>query len=252
MTASDEEKQIQEQQYQYPYHYLPRVENGKFTQVRYWSWGMHYLGGMRVVQDLLDEIAYSSLVDIGCGDGRFLSELSNSTQDTTLLGVDYSGRSIAMANGLNPHLDYEEMDIVEEELEREFDVATAIEVLEHIPPEECPEFVEAISDLLTDRGNLVLTVPHENKPVSDKHYQHFTSEKLQDLLEPHFSDIEFVPFDRQSKIFTALELAIGGRGEHIIINTPIITNSLWKLYKHRYLYASSEDSCRRIAAICSR
>jgi 2-polyprenyl-3-methyl-5-hydroxy-6-metoxy-1,4-benzoquinol methylase len=252
MTGGDKEQRIQERQYEYPYHYLPRLEDGRFTQTQYWSWGMHYLGGMRVVLDQLAEWSFDSLVDVGCGDGRFLRELAENYPEVTALGVDYSERSIAMANGINPHLEYEVHNILEEDLDRRFDVATCIEVLEHIPPDDCAAFVAAIVDTLTDVGRLILTVPHSNKPVSDKHYQHFDSEILSELLEPHFDSVEFVPFDRQSKLFTALELAIGGRGTHVIVNSPPITNTLWKLYRRRYLYAPTEDDCRRIAAVCER
>lgn len=176
----DEEQQIQEQQYEYPYHYLPRIEGGRFTQTQYWSWRMHYLGGMRVVLDQLQEWSFESLVDIGCGDGRFLRELHESYPDVVSLGVDYSERSIAMANGMNPQLQYEARNILEDDLDREYDVATCIEVLEHIPPEECEAFVEAIAETLTDDGRLVL----------------------------------------KSKLFTGLELAVGGRGTHLIMNSP--------------------------------
>lgn len=34
----DEEQQIQEQHYEYPYNSLPRVEGGNFSQTEYWSW----------------------------------------------------------------------------------------------------------------------------------------------------------------------------------------------------------------------
>lgn len=248
----DEEQQIQEQQYEYPYHYLPRIEGGNFSQMQYWSWGIHYLGGMRVVLDQLSGWTFDSLVDVSCGDGRFLRELHESHPGVDSLGVDYSERSIAMANGMNPHLSYEARNILEEDLGREFDVATCIEVLEHIPPEDCAAFVEAIAGTLADDGKLVLTVPHVNKPVSDKHYQHFDSVKLGDLLDPQFDSVEFVPFDRQSKVFTALELAVGGRGNRFVVNSPAVLNRLWGLYERRYMYADREANCRRIAAICQR
>jgi 2-polyprenyl-3-methyl-5-hydroxy-6-metoxy-1,4-benzoquinol methylase len=246
----DEEQRIQERQYRFPYHYLPRVEDNRFSQTQHWSWGMHYLGGMRVVLDQLTDRSFESVVDVGCGDGRFLRELKERHPDVTSLGIDYSERSVAMANGMNPHLDYETLNILEEDPGRVFDVATCIEVLEHIPPDECAAFVEAIVDALADDGILILTVPHTNKAVSDKHYQHFNSEKLQELLEPHFENVNFVAFDRQSKLFSALELAVGGRGNHFVVNTPPIMNALWKLYRTRYMYAPSEDDCGRIAAIC--
>lgn len=246
----DEEKAIQEDQYEYPYHYLPRDEDGQFSQLQYWSWGMHYLGGMRVVLGQLEPWSFDSLIDVGCGDGRFLRELATERPSVDALGIDYSERSIAMARGMNPDLDYEVVDLVSEDLDRTCDVATAVEVFEHIQPDDLPAFVDAIVGLLADDGRLVLTVPHENKPVQDKHYQHFSSSDLEKLLTPHFDRVEFVPFDRQSKLFTALELSLGGRGNHFVVNSPPIVNTLWRLYKRRYLYAPSESGCRRIAAVC--
>ncbi len=250
--STDEEQRIQQAQYEFPYHYIPRVDDDGFTQVEHWSWGIHYLGGIRVVLDQLEDCQFGSLVDVGCGDGRFMRELDAAYPDVDSLGVDYSERSIAMARGMNPTLEYEVRNILDDPLDRTFDAATCIEVLEHIPPSDCAEFVAAVADTLAGNGRLVLTVPHTNKPVNDKHYQHFTSEDLSALLDPHFSSVRFVPFDRQSKVFTAIELALGGRGNHFVVNSPPITNTLWRLYNRRYLYAPDEASCRRIAAVCER
>lgn len=252
MTDTDEEQLIQQAQYEYPYHYVPRVEDGRFSQLRYWSWGLHYLGGLRVVLDCLDDITYNSLIDVGCGDGRFLAELQDSEPDIEMFGIDYSERSIAMARGMNPDIEFAVRDLLKDGLNRTFDVVTSIEVLEHIPPADCPAFVEGVVDLLEENGRFLLTVPHENKPVSEKHYQHFTSDQLEELLGQHFSNLEFVPFDRASKVFTTVELALGGRGNHIVINSPIVTNAVWNLYKWRYLYAPTESSCRRLAVVCHR
>jgi 2-polyprenyl-3-methyl-5-hydroxy-6-metoxy-1,4-benzoquinol methylase len=246
------EQRIQEAQYDYPYHYIPRIEDGHFSQLQYWSWGMHYLGGMRVVLDQLEPWSFDSLIDVGCGDGRFLRELATERPSVDALGIDYSERSIAMARGMNPDLDYEVVDLLSDEVGREFDIATAVEVLEHIPPDDLPAFVSRIADLLTDDGRVVLTVPHENKPLQDKHYQHFSAADLESLLMPQFETVEFVPFDKRSKVFTALELALGGRGRHFVVNSPPVVDTLWKLYQRRYLYADSESNCRRIAAVCQR
>ncbi len=250
--ATDEEQRIQQAQYEFPYHYLPRIDDDGFTQVEYWSWGLHYLGGMRVVLDQLEDHQFDSLIDVGCGDGRFLREVETAYPDVRTLGIDYSERSVAMARGMNPGLDYEVRDVVEEPIERSFDAATCIEVLEHVPPDDCEAFVAAVTDTLAPDGRLVVTVPHTNKPVNDKHYRHFTSEDLSALLDPHFAHVEFVPFDRRSKVLTALELGLGGRGNHFIINTPAITNALWRLYERRYLYAPDERRCRRLAVVCDR
>jgi SAM-dependent methyltransferase len=213
---------------------------------------MYYLGGMRVVLDQLDSWAFDSLIDVDCGDVRFPRELAAERPSVDALGIDYSEQSIAMARGMNSDLDYAVIDLLSSDLSQEFDIATAVEVLEHIPPDNLPAFVSSITDVLADDGRFVLTVPHENKPVQDKHYQHFSADDLESLLAPQFETVEFVPFDKQSKVFTALELALGGSGRNFVVNSPPIVDTLWKLYQRRYLYADSESNCRRIAAVCRR
>lgn len=254
MSDSDlpAKQRIQEAQYDYPYHYIPHMEDGHFSQLQYWSWGMHYLGGMRVVLDQLDAWTFDSLIDVGCGDGRFLRELAAERPSVETLGIDYSERSIAMARGMNPDLGYKVIDLLSSDISREFDVATAVEVLEHIPPDDLTAFVSSITDVLADNGRFVLTVPHKNKPVQDKHYQHFSAGDLESLLAPQFETVEFVPFDKRSKVFTALELALGSRGRHFVVNSPPIVDTFWKLYQRRYLYADSMSNCRRIAVVCHR
>lgn len=248
---ADPEARLQEEQYAYPYHYLPRVEDGRFTQVRYWSWGLHYLGGIQVVLDQLEGLAFDSLLDVGCGDGRFLRELHRRFPEVEALGIDYSTRSIALANGMNPELTFEVRDLLEEPLNASYDVVTAVEVLEHIEPERCGPFVEAMRDALADDGRLVLTVPHANKPVSEKHYRHFDGDALQDLLKPNFAKVELIPFDRRSLVLEGIKALLGWRGEHFIVNSPFILNRVRRFYEERCLYAATESDCRRIAAVAT-
>mgnify|MGYP000507057572 CR=1 FL=1 len=47
---------IQEEEYSFPYHYIPEISEKGFTQVKHWSWGYRYLGGLRVVIDQLNKI----------------------------------------------------------------------------------------------------------------------------------------------------------------------------------------------------
>ena len=248
----DDTQRTQEAQYEYPYHHLPRVEDGHFTQVQYWSWGLQYLGGMEVVMDQLAMTSFDSVLDVGCGDGRFLRELRDEYPDVEVLGVDNSERSVALANAMNTDIEYISRDILAEQVEITYDVVTAIEVLEHIEPADLERFLEAIEDALADGGLLVLTVPHANKPVSEKHYQHFDGEALTELLTPRFENLELIPFDRQSLFFEGLKLLLGWRGDHYVINTPAILDRMHRLYRTRYLYAESEADCRRIAAVARK
>lgn len=245
----EEEQKIQEAQYSYPYHYIPKWQKGEFSQTHHWSWGFRYLGGLKVVLDQLSDFAFDSLIDIGCGDGRFLREANHRYPDKDLLGVDYSQRAINLARAMNPSITFQERDIVAEPLNRKFDVATLIEVLEHIPPGQLEKFIEEIHSVLSPGSHLIVTVPHVNKSVSEKHYQHFDRASLDRLLAPYFDKLRFIPFDSHSKILTALKMLLGGDGRHFVLTNSMANRVFLNVYFERFLYNVTEENCGRIAVV---
>ena len=68
---------------------------------------------MRAVLAQLADVQFDSLVDIWCGDGRFLREVSQVYLGKSLLGVDYSHRAISLAQAMNPALEYDCVNILE-------------------------------------------------------------------------------------------------------------------------------------------
>src|SRR4051812_16394470 len=92
-TAPEMEREaIQEAEYEFPYHYIPQLENGNFSQVRKLRWGYEYLSYLRFILAQLEKLEFASLLDVGCGEGRFLSEVSKRFPDKNLKGVDRSQR----------------------------------------------------------------------------------------------------------------------------------------------------------------
>jgi len=251
-TNLSSEQMIQEIEYEFPYHYIPYQTGETFSQVRYWSWGFRYLGGMKVVIDQLKKTPFHSLIDIGCGDGRFLREAARAFPGAELLGIDYSEKAIQLAKTMNPQLHYQNVNILSQDFTRKFDVATCVEVLEHIEPGKVNQFLYSISNLLNEGGLFIMTVPHINVPVQKKHYQHFNSSKLKEYLSPFFDQIQFIPFDVRSKAFAMLSVLLGGSGKNFIVTNKLILNSFYRLYTHKFLYASRESRCVRIAAVCRK
>ncbi|MBN1122485.1 MAG: class I SAM-dependent methyltransferase [Anaerolineae bacterium] len=251
VTKLYREQQIQEDDYRFPYHYIPSLDKESFTQTRYWNWGFRYLGGLRVVQDQLSALSYNTLCDLGCGDGRFLRELAKQQPSARLMGIDYSERAITIARVLNPTLDYRQVNILDESFDECFDVITSIEVLEHIPPEEVEKFLRVTVDHLNAHGTLILTVPHINVPVQAKHFQHFSSESLHRLMAPLLRNIRFVPFDGQSRLLRVLFRLIGGQGEHFIVTNRFINRWFFAYYIKYHLYVD-EARCTRIAVVATK
>lgn len=249
-------QQIQEAQYDYPYHYIPEFSDGVFSQTRHWSWGYRYLGGIKVVFDQIKDQTKSnqikSLIDIGCGDGRFIREFAEKYPDIRCVGVDYSDRAIKMAQMMNPELNFQCIDITKENHLKKYDMATSIEVLEHIPPENLDLFVESIALILNDKGIFILTVPHINKGLNKKHYQHFSGDQLVKILKPCFTDFRVIPFDPASRTLKYMQKLIGNLGGNFIITNKKILTRFYKLYINKYLYASDEKRCGRIAVVCRK
>jgi hypothetical protein len=212
VKPSDRQAKAQEAQYGFPYHFIPTVEGRKYSSTRHWHWGFRYLGGMHVALELLRQAPFKSLVDIGCGDGRFLREVSAHFGDCSL-----------------------------------------IEVVEHIPPAQLPAFLGAVASVITDGGRLVLTVPHRNKPLIEKHHQHFVGEQLTQLLTAHFDDIRVIPFDvraSRSPLMWLIERVLGQKGKWFLFTQKRLLYLFYRLYIRRYLYAQKEARCERIAVVC--
>ncbi len=245
------EQLIQEDCYEFPYHYIPACGEGGFSQTRYWNWGFRYLAGIRVVQEQLEKISYTSLLDLGCGDGRFLREMANLKPGVRLAGIDYSERAIALAQALNPTIEFRAKNILYASLGERFDVITLMEVLEQIPPGDVKTCLGTVAGHLARYGTFIMTVPHINVPVQDKHFQHFSSESLHDLLAPFFDDIRFIPFDGRSRFLRIFFRLMGGQGKHYVVTNRRINRWFFDWYIRHCLYVS-EDRCTRIAAVASR
>ena len=84
----------QEKQYQFPYHHLPLVDNsGNFYGTRGGKWGYGYLCNLYHTSELVNAIKPGSLLDVGCGDGRFLGEPVYAVRTSSRHGRPQGGES---------------------------------------------------------------------------------------------------------------------------------------------------------------
>lgn len=111
-----------------------------------------------------------SVIDLGCGEGRLLSRLVRAKQLTKIVGVDVSPRALEIA-GERLHLD----ELPERQRERlqlfqasltyrdarfaGFDVACAIEVIEHIEPSRLGAFERVVFEAAKP-ATVIVTTPN--------------------------------------------------------------------------------------------
>jgi 2-polyprenyl-3-methyl-5-hydroxy-6-metoxy-1,4-benzoquinol methylase len=119
------------------------------------------MGGFeRSLDDLLGRAAPRSLLDVGCGEGVLVHRWAQRLGDGRVVGIDLEEDSIqaGWAEHRAPNLEYRVMQA--ENLpfaDGEFDLASAIEVLEHLPDPE-----HTLREMARCAGrHLLVSVPRE-------------------------------------------------------------------------------------------
>lgn len=188
-------REIQESQYSIPYHYLPWERDGIWRVGRFLWWGFEYLAVLDTVLRLVGKSlphceSQAKVLDFGCGDGRLIVELlAHYPGLQVIVGVDISEKALAFAKAITLGIPqvyfFSDIATAVEKVGR-FDVAVAMEVLEHIPPKDLPSIVAGLYNSLLEDGWLIVSVPTTNIPLNRKHYQHFTLQTLTQIVRDQF------------------------------------------------------------------
>jgi len=240
-------KEHQESEYCFPYHYISKMPSEGFTQHFVDTWGINYISTINFLLDKIEKLQLKSLLDIGCGDGRFTREIHIRVPSLELKGIDYSKQAITLAKAMNQDffdIEYEKIDISTCDLQKKYDVAVLMEVFEHIPINETEAFLFGIRRALKDGGILLLTVPHINKKVEYKHFQHFSIESISNYLSPHFHIKEAIPFEKKGRLRRILNFILCNK--FYVLNNRNFLMYLYNFHAKYLFNCKSEDECQRI------
>ena len=238
----------QELDYSFPYHYLD-LRGGMYQ-----FFNIEYISCLEVVKDFLKPFQGQLILDAGCGDGRFCYELLN--ENTKVIGVDYSHQAIRFAQAFNPNIEFYVQDLRDLRISSRFDYVVMIETLEHLYPSAIPKVLEGIHHILKDKGRFIITVPSLRLPLDKKHYQHFSSESLCQLLESRFELISLVGYSKtgiRRQLFS-IARALG------ILSFPLRHNAdlMAKIYRWtadyytEHLKTGHPEDCTGLAALYSK
>lgn len=159
----------QESEYRVPYHWLLR-KAGKAVYTR----KSDIMAGL-----VKKRHEPRRILDLGCGDGKGTYDIAVRFPKASIIGVDFSDRAVAFARLMAESIDFRVQKAAKTDFgDQEFDLIVSREVIEHIAPNEVDGFLLEIRRLLEPRGYCLLTTPSENRRVPEKHFQHFTVEKL--------------------------------------------------------------------------
>ncbi len=170
MEIKKDKFKIQEDQYIFPYHHLPYLDKDKnVVNHRSLSWGFKYFCYLLRTKELTEALNPASVLDVGCGEGRFLGLLNNEIDRK--VGVDLSERPILFAKAFHPEIEFHAKNAAD--LQETFDIVTAIEVLEHIPDEQITQFLSTVYSRTKPGGHIIICVPTTVRALSEKHYRHY-------------------------------------------------------------------------------
>jgi 2-polyprenyl-3-methyl-5-hydroxy-6-metoxy-1,4-benzoquinol methylase len=117
-------------------------------------------GFERDLDELLELVSPGSLLDVGCGEGVLVHRWAKRLGAARVVGIDLEEESIqaGWAERQAPNLEYRVMEAANLPFaDGEFELASAIEVLEHLPDPE-----HTLSEMARcARGHLLVSVPRE-------------------------------------------------------------------------------------------
>jgi SAM-dependent methyltransferase len=117
-------------------------------------------GFQRALDELFDRAQPTSLLDVGCGEGLLVHRWARRLEEKRVVGIDLEEESIqaGWAERQAPNLEYRVMQADRLPFTaNEFDLVSAIEVLEHLPDPE-----QTLSEMARcAERHLLVSVPHE-------------------------------------------------------------------------------------------
>lgn len=137
--------------------------------------------------EIIKSSGAKTVLEVGCGDGWNCGEMVKAGLD--VVGIDWSQNAVLYASMFVPDAKFYRGDVRDAEFLNlfpdKFDALALIEVLEHIPPNDCISAMSNIATPLKSGGTFVLTTPSVNHPNNEGHlhYQHFTEEKLRQIAK---------------------------------------------------------------------
>lgn len=144
-----------------------------------------------------ERINPGKMLDIGCGNGKFLLHLAFYGKITSGLGIDVSDAMITNAekgrvkHGLK-NISFERLAFENWNKNDTYDIISMNDTMEHLySPWWCVRLVVA---LLGHNGLFIGMVPYEYDCDADVHLHHFTSDNMQRFLEGFFDDVQIKEF----------------------------------------------------------
>lgn len=240
----------QEEDYNFPYHHLPQINNGFWSFGISWFHSLDYLTLLEFILGKIKEKGAKKILDFGCGDGRLVKELLVNG-DNESYGVDISKRALTFAklfsNDKKNEIFFHDLKSLNQS---NFDFVIATEVIEHIHENELHDVLKDIFEIMNNDGYFLVTVPSVVRyPIPKKHYRHYTLKLLNEHLNDFFKIEEVFYLNKKSFLANIIRRFL--HNKIFTLNSSFLNLIMTKLYR-KYLFYGNEKNGQNIALLLKK
>ncbi len=156
------------------------------------------LARYKFVAKLLRHVDCLKVMEIGCSEGLGAIMIEQNTDLKMYFGIDMDGDAINWAknNVVSPKAQFVEGDFLTTQVRDEsYDAVYSLDVIEHINPDDEGEFLRKCSNILSDKGTLIIGTPNitMNPFASDSskiaHINLYDQDRLYKSLSSYFNNV---------------------------------------------------------------
>ncbi len=167
----------------------------------------------RLLESVVDSLRPTSVLDVGCGDGR----ATHGLELPAYVGLDVSSQAVALARATRPDGDYRVGTLAE--LELAADLVICLDVLIHQPA--LGEYESLVGRLLAAAGRALVVSGYERPPTSGSPIVYF-HEPLSTTIARLAPEARLTPLRREHEITTFLVLQPGAVVERMPSAPPSV------------------------------
>lgn len=105
----------------------------------------------------------TKILDFGCGTGVLSYHLANLQHDIIAIDLDLTPKNVLSEYISYPNtINFINGDIFDQKFTQKFDMIIALDVLEHIPIQILPKYLNFFNEMLSENGKLIISGPTEN------------------------------------------------------------------------------------------
>jgi len=155
----------------------------------------------REISSILANLEFSSILDIGCGQGYFAAMIAKKYSHCNVKGIDINQNKVNIGNQVKKkfglrNLTFEQGDFCSDVISDKYDLVIMLQVIEHI--EDDTLLLEKIRRTIKKGGHLIVTGPNSESPIInweknnvtiESHVRdgYTTSELIQKILKAGFT-----------------------------------------------------------------